>query len=92
MKRVLVSVKAASYDIVKVSSLTTPEAKLDFFRSIVDEKQAKTLSDKGKKILVDMFTASAVVKVLEQVNAANKEKLLKMSPLSIIAIVLKLAK
>lgn len=92
MKRILVSVKAASYDIVKVSSLTTPESKLDFFRSIVDEKQAKTLSDKGKKILVDMFTASAVVKVLEQVNAANKTKLLNMSPLSIIAIVLKLAK
>ena len=55
------------------------EDNVDVLRSIVKSKQNKSVKFKdGKKAKVDLFTASALTKVLDKVNPDNKAKLTKM--------------
>ena len=55
------------------------EDNVDVLRSIVKSKQNKSVMFKdGKKAKVDLFTASALIKVLDKVNPDNKAKLTKM--------------
>ena len=55
------------------------EDNLKVLRSIVKSKQNKSVMFKdGKKAKVDIFTASALIKVLDKVNPDNKAKLTKM--------------
>ena len=55
------------------------EDNVEILRSIVKSKQNKPVKFKdGKKAKVDLFTASALIKVLDKVNPDNKTKLTKM--------------
>ena len=55
------------------------EDNVDVLRNIVKSKQNKSVIFKdGKKAKVDLFTASALIKVLDKVNPDNKAKLTKM--------------
>jgi hypothetical protein len=55
------------------------EDNVDVLRSIVKSKQNKSVKfQDGKKAKVDLFTASALIKVLDKVNPDNKAKLTKM--------------
>ena len=55
------------------------EDNVEVLRSIIKSKQNKSMKFKdGKKAKVDLFTASALIKVLDKVNADNKAKLTKM--------------
>ena len=55
------------------------EDNMKVLRSIVKSKQNKPVKFKdGKKAKVDLFTASALIKVLDKVNKDNKEKLTRM--------------
>ena len=55
------------------------EDNVDVLRSIVKSKQNKSVKfSDGKKAKVDLFTASALIKVLDKVNTDNKAKLTKM--------------
>ena len=55
------------------------EDNLKVLRSIVKSKQNKSVKfSDGKKAKVDLFTASALIKVLDKVNTDNKAKLTKM--------------
>ena len=55
------------------------EDNVDVLRSIVKSKQNKSVKfSDGKKAKVDLFTASALIQVLDKVNADNKAKLTKM--------------
>ena len=51
------------------------EKNLEALRDIVKNKSAKSLKFKDGSMKVDMFTASAVTKVYDAVNDANKKKL-----------------
>ncbi len=55
------------------------EDNVEVLRSIVKSKQNKSIKfQDGKKAKVDLFTASALIQVLDKVNADNKAKLTKM--------------
>ena len=54
------------------------EDNVDVLKDIVKTKGAKTLKFSDGKMKVDLFTASALVQVMDKVNADNKEKLTKM--------------
>ena len=55
------------------------EDNVEVLRSIVKSKQNKSVKfQDGKKAKVDLFTASALIQVLDKVNADNKAKLTKM--------------
>ena len=55
------------------------EDNVEVLRSIVKSKQNKSVKfQDGKKAKVDLFTASALIKVLDKVNPDNKAKLTKM--------------
>ena len=55
------------------------EDNVDVLRSIVKSKQNKSVKfQDGKKAKVDLFTASALIQVLDKVNPDNKAKLTKM--------------
>ena len=55
------------------------EDNVDVLRNIVKSKQNKSVKfQDGKKAKVDLFTASALIKVLDKVNPDNKAKLTKM--------------
>ena len=54
------------------------EKNLEALRDIVKNKSAKSLKFKDGSMKVDMFTASAVTKVYDAVNDANKKKLVQM--------------
>ena len=54
------------------------EKNLDALKDIVKNKSAKSLKFKDGSMKVDMFTASAVTKVYDAVNDANKKKLEQM--------------
>ena len=55
------------------------EDNVEVLRSIIKSKQNKSMKfQDGKKAKVDLFTASALIKVLDKVNADNKAKLTKM--------------
>ena len=55
------------------------ENNMNILKDIVLKKSAKPVKFKdGKKAKVDLFTASALIKVLDKVNPDNKAKLTKM--------------
>ena len=54
------------------------EDNVDVLKSIVKRKSAKPLKFKDGSMKCDFYTASAMVQVLDKVNATNKEKLTKM--------------
>mgnify|MGYP003659836081 CR=1 FL=1 len=55
------------------------EDNVDVLRSIVKNKQNKSVKfQDGKKAKVDLFTASALIQVIDKVNPDNKAKLTKM--------------
>ena len=54
------------------------EDNVDVLRSIVKSKSAKPMKFKDGTMKVDLFTASAMVQVLDKVNPANKKKLTNM--------------
>ena len=55
------------------------EDNVEVLRSIVKSKQNKSVKFKdGKKAKVDLFTASALIQVIDKVNPDNKAKLTKM--------------
>ena len=65
------------YDIVMAESVNEEiDGKaIDTIRKIADEKSAMKVKFDDGKMMVDMFTASAVKSVYDNVNDANKEKL-----------------
>ena len=70
-------VKESINDFERESFIT--EDNVDVLRSIVKNKQNKSVKfQDGKKAKVDLFTASALVQVLDKVNPDNKAKLTKM--------------
>ena len=54
------------------------EDNVDGLKNIVKTKGAKTLKFSDGKMKVDLFTAGALVTVLDKVNADNREKLTRM--------------
>jgi len=55
------------------------EDNVEVLRSIVKSKQNKSVKfQDGKKAKVDLFTASALIQVIDKVNPDNKAKLTKM--------------
>ena len=54
------------------------EDNVDMLKDIVRTNSVKTLKFSDGKMKVDLFTASALVKVLDKVNADNREKLTRM--------------
>ena len=54
------------------------EDNVDMLKDIVRTKSIKTLKFSDGKMKVDLFTASALVTVLNKVNADNREKLTRM--------------
>ena len=69
-------VKEATTDF-NVESLLA-EDNVDVLKSIVKSKSAKPMKFKDGTMKVDLFTASAMVQVLDKVNPANKKKLTNM--------------
>ena len=61
-------------------------------QKIVDKKQAQKVMDPatGKQVMVDQFTASAVVLVWKKLNDAMKRKLVELPLVKLIPIVWKL--
>ena len=54
------------------------EDNVDVLKSIVKSKSAKPMKFKDGTMKVDLFTAPAMVQVLDKVNPANKKKLTNM--------------
>ena len=54
------------------------EDNVDMLKDIVRTKSVKTLKFSDGKMKVDLFTAGALVTVLDKVNADNREKLTRM--------------
>jgi len=54
------------------------EDNLDVLKDIVKRKQNKSIKFKDGSMKVDLFTANALVQVMDKVNADNKAKLTKM--------------
>ena len=54
------------------------EDNVDVLKSIVKSKSAKPMKFKDGTMKVELFTASAMVQVLDKVNPANKKKLTNM--------------
>ena len=52
---------------------------MDVIKSIVKNKGAKNLKMKDGKMLVDSFTASAIMNVYNKVNPNNKKKMEKLA-------------
>jgi hypothetical protein len=48
--------------------------RIEMLRSIVDGKQAQRIRVDGRKVYVDLFTASMLVQVYDALNAENREK------------------
>ena len=70
-------VKESINDFERESFIT--EDNVDVLRSIVKNKQNKSVKfQDGKKAKVDLFTASALIQVIDKVNSDNKAKLTKM--------------
>ena len=63
-----------------VNEVQEPEV-ISQLRDIVNKKQNKKIKDpkSGKMMRVDMFSASAVIKVYDAINKSNKEKFSKLS-------------
>jgi hypothetical protein len=54
------------------------EDNVDVLKSIVKSKSMKPIKLKDGTMKVDLYTASAIVQVLDKINPANKSKLTKM--------------
>ena len=54
------------------------EDNVDVLKNIVKNKQNKSIKFKDGSMKVDLFTANALVQVMDKVNADNKAKLTKM--------------
>jgi len=54
------------------------EDNVDVLKSIVKSKSMKPIKLKDGTMKVDLYTASAIVQVLDKINPANKAKLTKM--------------
>jgi hypothetical protein len=63
---------------VKSDEERAGRAALANLRKIVDEKQARSIKFVDGSTKVDMFTASAIVKVYDAVNKTNKAKIINM--------------
>ena len=63
-----------------VNEIQEPEV-ISQLRDIVNKKQNKKIKDpkSGKMMRVDLYSASAIVKVYDAVNKSNKEKFSKLS-------------
>jgi len=63
-----------------VNEVSEPEV-ISQLRDIVNKKQNKKIKDpkSGKMMRVDMFSASAIVKVYDAINKSNKDKFGKLS-------------
>ena len=63
-----------------VNEIQEPEV-ISQLRDIVNKKQNKKIKDpkSGKMMRVDMYSASAVTKVYDAINKANKDKFGKLS-------------
>jgi hypothetical protein len=63
-------------------------------RRIVQNQQFEKVKDpvSGKRLALDMFSASAIVKVYDKLSDANKEKMIKQPLPKIVDIVFKLIK
>ena len=61
-----------------LESMYVSEDNVGILRDIVKRKQAKPLKFADGKMKVDLFTASAVTRVLDKVNPANKTKITKL--------------
>jgi hypothetical protein len=63
-------------------------------RRIVQNQQFEKVKDpvSGKRMALDMFSASAIVKVYDKLSDANKEKMIKQPLPKIVDIVFKLIK
>ena len=55
------------------------ENNMEVIKSIVKSKGAKDLKMKDGKMMVDMFTASAIINVYNKVNPNNKQKMEKLA-------------
>lgn len=63
---------------VKTDEERAGRAALANLRKIVDEKQARSIKLVDGSMMVDMFTASAIINIYDAVNDANKAKLIDM--------------
>ena len=55
------------------------ENNIDVIKSIVKSKGAKNLKMKDGKMMVDLFSASAIMNVYNKVNPNNKQKMEKLA-------------
>lgn len=71
-------------------------SKMEILRKIVAEKQAmkvtETINGKNRKILVDGFSASAIVQVYDALNDENKIKFSNLNVSKMAAIAFKFVK
>ena len=54
------------------------EDNMDMLKNIVKNKSAKNIKFKDGNMNVDMFTASAITQVFDQVNSSNQQKMAKL--------------
>mgnify|MGYP003688452889 FL=1 len=54
------------------------EDNIDMLKNIVKNKSAKNIKFKDGNMKVDMFTASAITQVFDQVNSSNQQKMAKL--------------
>jgi hypothetical protein len=54
------------------------EDNMDMLKNIVKNKSAKNIKFKDGNMKVDMFTASAITQVFDQVNSSNQQKMAKL--------------
>ena len=54
------------------------EDNIDMLKNIVKNKSAKNIKFKDGNMKVDMFTASAITQVFDQVNSSNQQKMTKL--------------
>ena len=55
------------------------ENNIDVIKSIVKNKGAKNIKMKDGKMMVDLFSASAIMNVYNKVNPTNKQKMEKLA-------------
>lgn len=69
-----------------LSEFTLSENTIEKMRKIVADKQAMKING----VMVDMFTASAVVQIYDKVNDGNKKKMEKMKPVQLANLAMKI--
>lgn len=53
-------------------------SRLDVLQRIVDKKQAAKIRIDGRKVTVDLFTASMLLRVYNALNEQNREKFINL--------------